>query len=199
MRIAALAQNGLTFSKNPFDLDRFTQLRDVAAELFATISDRPEDDWKIDLGHDWGYATPKVEVRGAFIDKDDRLLMIRERVDGRWSLPGGFADPPDTPSEAIAREVREETGYGADAVKLVACWDRDRRGHIPKLPVSIYKLFFLCRATGERQAPHELETLEIGWFRLDEMPELSAGRVTRWQLERMLVHHHDPSLPTEFD
>lgn len=199
MRIAALAENGLTFSKNPFDVERFSQLRDVAAGLFATLTDRPAEELKMELGRDVGYVTPKVEVRGALVDEQDRLLMTRERVDGRWSLPGGFADPGDTPGEAVAREVREETGYGAEAVKLVGCWDRDRRGHSPKLPISIYKLFFLCRATGEQQPPHELETLEIGWFAIDNLPELSPGRVNPWQLERMLVHHHDPSLPTEFD
>jgi ADP-ribose pyrophosphatase YjhB (NUDIX family) len=199
MRIAALAENGLTFSPNPFDVDRFKQLRDVAAELFALLTDRPLDELKMELGRDVGYVTPKVEVRGALVDVQDRLLMMREAVDGRWSLPGGFADPLDTPSEAAVREVREETGYGAEVMKLVGCWDRDRRGHTPKLPISIYKLFFLCRATGARQPPDKLETLEIGWFGIDELPELSTGRVNRWQLERVLAHHRDPSLPTEFD
>jgi ADP-ribose pyrophosphatase YjhB (NUDIX family) len=199
MRIAALAENGLTFSPNPFDVDRFKQLRDVAAELFALLTDRPLDELKMELGREVGYVTPKVEVRGALVDVRDRLLMMREAVDGRWSLPGGFADPLDTPSEAAVREVREETGYGAEVMKLVGCWDRDRRGHTPKLPISIYKLFFLCRATGARQPPDKLETLEIGWFGIDELPELSTGRVNRWQLERVLAHHRDPSLPTEFD
>ena len=199
MRIAALAENGLTFSTNPFDLDRFEQLRDVAAELFALLTDRPLDELKMELGREVGYVTPKVEVRGALVDERDRLLMMREVADGRWSLPGGFADPLDTPSEAVVREVREETGYGAEVMKLVGCWDRDRRGHTPKLPISIYKLFFLCRATGARQPPDKLETLEIGWFGIDELPELSAGRVNRWELERVLAHHRDPSLPTEFD
>jgi ADP-ribose pyrophosphatase YjhB (NUDIX family) len=199
MRVAALAGNGLTFSKNPFDLDRFTQLREIAAELLATLSNRPVAELRMELGREVGYVTPKVEVRGALIDEKDRLLLTRERVDGRWSLPGGFSDPTDTPSEAVVREVREETGYGAEAVKLVGCWDRDRRGHTPKLPVSIYKVFFLCRATGEQQPPDELETLEIGWFALDNLPELSPGRVNRWELERVLAHHRDPSLPTEFD
>jgi ADP-ribose pyrophosphatase YjhB (NUDIX family) len=199
MRIAALAENGLSFSRNPFDLDRFEQLRDVAAELFALLTGRPLDELRMELGREVGYVTPKVEVRGALVDGRDRLLMMREAVDGRWSLPGGFADPLDTPSEAVVREVREETGYGAEVVKLVGCWDRDRRGHTPKLAFSIYKLFFLCRATGARQPPDELETLEIGWFGVGELPELSAGRVNRWQLERMLAHHRDPALPTEFD
>jgi Hydrolase of X-linked nucleoside diphosphate N terminal/NUDIX domain len=136
MRIAALAENGLTFSKNPFELDRYKKLRDVAAELFALLTDRPLHELKMELGREVGYVTPKVEVRGALIDEGDRLLMMREVADGRWSLPGGFADLLDTPSEAVVREVREETGYGAEVMKLVGCWDRDRRGHTPKLPKS---------------------------------------------------------------
>lgn len=199
IRIAALAGNGLTFSQNPFDLERFRQLQEIAAELFAMLSDRPVAEWRLDLGRDVGYVTPKIEVRGALVDEQDRLLLIRERTDGRWSLPGGFADPLDTPSEAVIREVREESGYGVEVVKLVGCWDRDRRGHRPKLPISIYKLFFLCRANGERHPPHELETLDVGWFAVDALPELSAGRVNRWELERVLAHHHDPAQPTEFD
>ena len=199
MRVAALAQNGLTFSTNPFDLDRFTQLQAVAGELLSVLTGRPAADLRMELGRQSGYATPKVEVRGVLIDDQERFLMMRETVDGRWSLPGGFADPLDTPSEAVVREIREETGYAARVVKLIGCWDRDRRGHEPRLAVSIYKLFFLCHATGARQAPAELETLDVGWFGLDALPELSSGRVNRWELERALAHHRRPELPTEFD
>jgi ADP-ribose pyrophosphatase YjhB (NUDIX family) len=199
IRIAALAGNGLTFSQNAFDLERFRQLQEIAAELFAMLSDRPVAEWRLELGRDVGYVTPKIEVRGALVDDQERLLLIRERTDGRWSLPGGFADPLDTPSEAVIREVREESGYGVEVVKLVGCWDRDRRGHLPRLPISIYKLFFLCRANGERHPPDELETLDIGWFAVDALPELSAGRVNRWELQRVLAHHRDPAQPTEFD
>ena len=199
MRVAALAQNGLTFSQDRFDRDRYEQLRVVAAELLGLVTDRPLDELTMELGRETGYATPKVEVRAALFDENDRVLMLREHIDGRWSLPGGFADPLDSPSEAVVREALEETGYGVEVVKLVGCWDRDRRGHLPRLTFSIYKLFFLCRATGFRQPPAELETLEIGWFGLDELPELSAGRVNPWELGRLLAHHRDSSLPTEFD
>jgi ADP-ribose pyrophosphatase YjhB (NUDIX family) len=199
IRVGALAENGLAFTQDRFDRDRYEQLLVVAAQLIAMLGSRPVDELQMELGRDIGYVTPKVEVRGVLIDEHDRFLMLRESIDGRWSLPGGFADPLDTPTEAVTREVLEETGYGAEAVKLIACWDRDRRGHEPKLPISIYKLFFLCRLTGEQQAPAELETLEIGWFPLDGLPELSTGRVNRWELERSLAHHRDPSLATEFD
>ena len=199
IRIAALAGDGLAFSENPFDLDRFTQLREVAAGLFAVLDEHPAADYVMELGREIGYVTPKVEVRGALVDDHDRLLFMREITDGRWSLPGGYADPLDTPSAAVLREVREETGYDAEVVKLVGCWDRDRRGHLPKFPISMYKLFFLCRAVGTPRPASELETLEIGWFGLDELPELSDGRINRWELERVLAHHRDLDLPTEFD
>ncbi len=198
-KVAALAQNGLLFSTDPYDRDRYRQLTDVAADLLAVVSGRDVGELRLELGRDEGYRTPKVDVRGALVDDRERLLLMRERSDGRWSLPGGWADPGDTPSHAVVREIREETGYGAEVVKLVGCWDRDAQGLLPRLPVSIYKLFFLCRATGEVAPPDALETLDVGWFGLDELPELSTGRVDRRQLERVLAHTREPGLPTEFD
>ena len=114
-------------------------------------------------------------MRGAIFDDRERVLLMREKTDGRWSLPGGWADPGDAPSAAVTREIREETGYHSSAVKLIACWDRDVQGNLPPLPVHVYKLFFLCRRDGAAQPPSPLETLEVGWFGLDELPPLSAG------------------------
>jgi len=197
--VAALSHNGLAYSRNDFDVDRFRQLQAVATELFATLSGREAAEFAMEFDREVGYVTPKVEVRGGIVDERDRLLMLRERLDGRWSLPGGFADPLNTPSEAVVREIREETGYGAEVVKLVGCWDRDTQGHTPKFPIAMWKLFFLCRLDGTREAAKELETLDVGWFGLAELPELSTGRVLPHQLARILAHHRDPSLPTEFD
>ena len=197
--MAALSQSGLTYGSNEYDLDRYTKLGALAADLLAVATDRPAEHWRLVLGGESGYATPKVDVRGALVDDDERVLLMRERSDGKWSLPGGWADPLDTPSRAAEREVLEETGYGARAVKLVGCWDRDTQGHLPVLPFSIYKLFFLCEPTGEVRPPDALETLEIGWFALDQLPELSLGRVNARQLVRIVAHRRDPLLPTEFD
>jgi len=197
--MTALAQSGLFYAVSDYDTDRYRKLTVLAADLLASVTDQPAAHWQLELGRDTGYATPKVDVRGALIDADERILLMRERSDNRWSLPGGWADPLDTPSRAVEREVLEETGYGATAVKLVGCWDRDTQGHLPKLPFSIYKLFFLCEPTGDVRPPDALETLEIGWFGLDELPELSAGRVNARELGRIVAHHRDRSLPTEFD
>ena len=197
--LAALSQSGLIYAVNDYDVDRYRKVGALAADLLAAITDRPAGQWRLELGRDSGYGTPKVDVRGALVDRDERILLMRERADGLWSLPGGWADPLDAPSRAVEREIAEETGYRARAVSLVACWDRDLQGHTPPLPVHVYKLFFLCAPTGEVGPPDALETLEIGWFGLPELPELSPGRVTVRQLQRMIAHHRDPLLPTEFD
>jgi ADP-ribose pyrophosphatase YjhB (NUDIX family) len=199
IRLAALAQDGLTFGASDYDLDRYRHMSRLAAELLAVISDRPADELAVELGRDSGYATPKVDVRGAVFDDGERVLLMRERTDGLWSLPGGWADPGEAPSVAVVREVLEETGYSASAVKLIACWDRELQGNRPPLPVHVYKLFFLCRSDGAVQPPETLETLEVGWFGLDALPPLSLSRVNHRQLGRALAHYRDPSLATEFD
>lgn len=197
--LIALSQSGLVYAPNDYDLDRYRKLAALAADLLAAVTDDPAEHWLLEMGKDSGYATPKVDVRGALVDDDERILLMRERSDGRWSLPGGWADPLDTPSRAVEREILEETGYGATAVKLVGVWDRETQGHLPPLPFSIYKLFFLCSATGEVRPPDALETLEIGWFGIDDLPELSLGRISAHQLNRILAHRRDPALQTEFD
>jgi ADP-ribose pyrophosphatase YjhB (NUDIX family) len=199
IRLSALAQDGLTFAGNDYDSDRYQHLSRLAAELLSVISGRPADDLALELGRDSGYATPKIDVRGVIFDDHERVLLMREKTDGRWSLPGGWADPGDAPSTAVTREVLEETGYHCSAVKLIACWDRELQGNPPPLPVHVYKLFFLCQGNGIVQPPAVLETLEVGWFGLDALPTLSLGRVNHRQIERSLAHHRDPSLPTEFD
>ncbi len=199
MKLAALGQTGLAFGNSDYDLDRYRQVSALAAELLAVASGYPAAELAAELGRDFGYVTPKVDVRGAIFDDHERVLLMREKTDGRWSLPGGWADPGDTPSAAVTREIREETGYHSSAVKLIGCWDRDTQGHVPPLPVAVFKLFFLCRPDGAVQPPSPLETLEVGWFGLDELPPLSLGRVNRREIERALAHHRDPSLATEFD
>jgi len=199
IKLSALAQDGLTYGADEYDLDRYRQLSQLAAELFSAVSGRPAEELAVELGRDSGYATPKIDVRGAIFDDHERVLLMREKTDGLWSLPGGWADPGDTPSAAVTREILEETGYHSSAVKLIACWDRELQGHPPPLPVHVYKLFFLCRRDGAVQPAAALETLEVGWFGLGALPPLSLGRVNHRQLDRALAHHRDPALPTEFD
>ena len=199
IKLSALAQDGLTYGADEYDLDRYRQMSQLAVELLSVLSGQPASELAVELGRDSGYATPKIDVRGAIFDDDERVLLMREKIDGRWSLPGGWADPGDAPSGAVTREILEETGYHSSAVKLIACWDRELQDNPPPLPVHVYKLFFLCRRDGAVQPPAALETLDVGWFGLGALPPLSLGRVNHRQLDRALAHHRDPSLPTEFD
>ena len=146
-----------------------------------------------------GYATPKVDVRGAVFRDDGSLLMVREATDGRWSLPGGWADVNQSPREAILREVLEESGFEVGIQKLAAVFDRSRHPHFPPRPFHVYKLFFVCTILGG--APRtSLETTEIGFFTEENLPaDISIGRVVPYQIGRMFEHYRAPELPTEFD
>lgn len=195
--LEAIAQTGLTFSKDAYDLQRFERIRELAAALMAQGA---MDDAQRIVGlfqQEWGYPTPKVDVRGAVI-VEGRILMVREASDGRWALPGGWAEVNQSAAECVVREIAEETGYETRAIKLAAVWDRDRQGHHPPNPASIYKLFFICEFLGG-EARKSIETTEIGFFSPDALPQLSTGRILAAQIHRMFEHLNDPSLPADFD
>jgi len=145
-----------------------------------------------------GYATPKVDVRGA-VFREGNILLVREIADGgRWTLPGGWADVGLTPAENVVKEVREESGFEVRVRKLAAAWDRTRQGHTPQ-PFDACKLFFVCDITGGA-ATLSSETSEVAFFAEDALPQdLSLERVTHAQILRMFQHHRSPNLPTEFD
>lgn len=197
--LAAIAQTGLAFTRDPFDAERYRMIRSLAARIMKAHTSA--ELYRIEALFDGeaGYATPKLDVRGAVFDVAGRLLMVRETMDqGRWTLPGGWADVNQTPAECAVREVREESGYECRVLKLAAAWDRARQGHTPG-PFSIAKLFFVCELTGGRPAT-SLETSEVGWFAESALPaDLSLGRVLPGQLRRMFAHWRDPGLATEFD
>lgn len=195
-KLQAIAQNGLTYNQNPFDIERYKALRDIAAEIMASYSD-VEPSYVADLfAREEGYATPKVDVRGA-VFRGDTLLFVREREDGGWTLPGGWADVGDSPSEVAVREVYEESGYQTRAVKLLAVYDRDRQGH-PPLSHYVYKLFFQCELVSGFPSP-SIETMEVAFFAEDEIPELSLTRIMPAQVTRIFEHYRHPDWPTDFD
>lgn len=196
-QVAALAQNGLTFSDNPYDIERYEHLREIAAEMMAEGFDLDKKGVIDLLSREEGYATPKVDVRGAAF-RDGKILLVREALDGGWTLPGGWADPCQSPSEAVAREIFEESGFEARVCKLAAVYDRTKHPHLPPIPFHIYKLFFLCEITGGR-ATESHETTGVGFFAEDAIPELSISRTLPFQIARMFDHMRDPALPADFD
>ncbi|MBV8778101.1 MAG: NUDIX hydrolase [Alphaproteobacteria bacterium] len=194
--LQSLAQSGLYYSKDKFDTQRYERVRELTAEMMAMGSGATVAQIMELFRQDLAYGTPRVGVRAAAF-RDDRVLMVREWNDGRWALPGGWADVNRTASECIEREVWEETGFTARAVKLCGLWDRRRHG-APPAPITIYNLYFLCEITGGAPRP-SVETSEIGFFAEDELPELSPLRVQQRLIHRMFAHHRQPDLPTEFD
>jgi len=194
-QIAALAKTGLYYVKDPYDKERYETLVELSAKLLASHTDDDPDTLNTLLMNDDGYITPKVDVRGAVI-RDDKILLVKEASDGLWTLPGGWADVGDSPSEAVEREIREESGYEAYATKLMAVEDRKLRH--PHYVFDVYKMFFLCDLTGG-EATTSIETTAVDWFAEDDLPSLSVGRVTEAQINRWFTHYRQPDLPTTFD
>lgn len=196
--LQAVSQTGLHYCLNPYDRERFETVAAVAAEMLARGSTLGLDRTLNLQGCDLGYATPKVDVRGV-VFQNDRILLVSERADdGRWTLPGGWADVNETPSQAIEREVGEESGFSVRTEKLLAVYDRDKQGHVPTFPYTVYKMFFLCRiVSGQAKLNHEIGAIDF--FEMQNLPELSASRVNERQLRRFYQHLHHPQWPTEFD
>ncbi|MGD1912177.1 MAG: NUDIX hydrolase [Rivularia sp. (in: cyanobacteria)] len=197
-QIQAIAQNGLTYSKNGYDIERYQQLRQIAAEIMAAHSNT-EPSYILDLfSKEVGYATPKVDVRAAVFDSD-KILLVLEKEDGCWTLPGGWADIGESPSESIVREVYEESGYHTRVVKLLAVYDRNhsRHGH-PPLAHHVYKLFFQCELIGGKPKV-SLETEDVAFFGEHEIPKLSLTRVVPSQITRLFEHYRNSNKQTDFD
>lgn len=192
----AIAQNGLSFTKDVFDKERYQQIQNIAASILAEKSSF-DFDKIIDLFHrEKGYATPKLDVRGA-VFKDDKILLVKERADGLWSLPGGWVDVNESPSEAVCKEIFEESGFKTKAIKLMALFDKNKHAHPIQLP-HIYKIFFICELVGG-QKKSSIETSDIDFFARDNLPELSLGRIIKSQIDRAFEHKEDMTLPTDFD
>jgi ADP-ribose pyrophosphatase YjhB (NUDIX family) len=196
-RLLALSQTGLHFTAEEYDRERYREIGDIAARLLElqqpqVSADAVKQAWFVE----GGYATPKVEVRGA-IFRDGQVLLVRERADGKWTLPGGWADVNDSPSSAVLKEIEQESGFTARVTKLVGIYDRNKH-NLPKYLYQSWKLFFVCEITGG-EARTSYETSAVEFFPLDALPELSTGRSNAEQIRRTYQHFQHPDWPTEFD
>jgi ADP-ribose pyrophosphatase YjhB (NUDIX family) len=195
-RLAAVAQTGITYAQTPFDIERYEEIRAIAAEMMSRQSIHSPQALVELFKADRGYATPKVEVRG-FVFHDNKVLLVRERVDGLWTPPGGWVDVGDPPSLAVEKEVEQESGYTARAVKLIAVFDRDQHGHTD-ICFSVFKLHIVCELTGGTPKASE-ETTEVNFFPRDQIPPLSSARIVAPQVARAFEHHDHPDWPCDFD
>lgn len=172
----ALAQAGLHYAVDEFDRQRYEELRVLSVQLAAYVTDRPINKIRDLFTNETGFQTPKVDIRSVVI-KDNKVLLARERSDGGFSLPGGFADINYSPAEVAVKEVREETGLEVRVSRVLAVVDTDRH-NFPPLEYHYYKIVLLCDLTGGELTDSN-ETTEAGFFDFDELPELSEKRNTR--------------------
>jgi ADP-ribose pyrophosphatase YjhB (NUDIX family) len=195
-RMQALAQSGLEYSDNKYDQDRYHQLRQMSLEIMHDFTELKMDKLVGVFASEQGYQTPKVDVRGV-VFRGDQILMVRETIDGNWSLPGGWADVGLTPSEVAIKEVREESGLVVLPERLLAVLDKKRHNHPPDM-FHIYKIFILCRETGG-ELKGGMETSETGFFGPDKFPPLSVPRITTEQISLMYEYKNDPLKMAAFD
>ncbi|MEJ8302383.1 NUDIX hydrolase [Saccharibacillus sacchari] len=188
-QIQAISQAGLEYSKDVYDLERFEMLRTISLEIMHEYTGVETTKLRELFAGESGYATPKVDVRGV-IFQEDRILLVRERLDGAWSLPGGWADIGLSAKENVVKEIGEETGYTAEAGKLLAILDKKFHDH-PVSPFHVYKMFIRCEITGG-EAAATMETSEVGFFDKNNLPPLSVERNTERQVKEMFEYLRDP-------
>ena len=193
--IFSLSQSGLTYSGNEYDRERYKRLQEITAEMIASQSTVSKESVLDSFSMQAGYITPKVDVRGAII-RDGKILLVQERADGNWAMPGGWADLGNAPASVAEREVWEESGFRVKAEKVVAVIDANRIE--PMEFYHAYKIIFLCRLLdGEPRTSYE--TLAVDFFAPDHLPPLSVYRTNEAMLREVFAHIADPDRPTAFD
>ena len=193
--IFSLSQSGLTYSGNQYDIERYKRLQEITAEIIASQSDMAKESVLDSFSMQAGYITPKVDVRGAVI-RDGKILLIQERADGKWAMPGGWADLGNAPASVAEREVWEESGFRVKAEKVVAVIDANRIE--PMEFYHAYKIIFLCKLLdGEPRISYE--TLAVDFFDPNHLPPLSMYRTDENMLQEVFAHVENPNRPTVFD
>ena len=192
-----LAQSSLAYSKDKFDRERSERIRDIACEMLSYKYDLPIEKIKMDFASEIGYQTPKVETRAAII-KDNKILLVKEQLDGKWALPGGYQDVNVSVRENVIKEASEEAGAVVQPLKVVAVLDYNRHHHV-NFPLGMVKIFVLCEYINH-SFNENTETLGAEFYSLDDLPELSLTRTTKKQLEMCFECYKDPEIwDTIFD
>lgn len=195
-KIHSIAQTGLAFTKDKFDQERYTELLNLSIQIIQNITDIDSKKLEFIFNRDIGYQTPKLGVR-AVVFKENKLLLVKEKMDDKWCLPGGYADVGMTPSEIIINEVKEESGFDVKPTRILGLIDYNKHQERP-FPFDIYNLFMECEIIGGKPEVG-IETSDIGFFEIDNLPELSERRVTKTQILQMFELYNNKNLEPIFD
>jgi ADP-ribose pyrophosphatase YjhB (NUDIX family) len=194
--IQSLSQTGLAFAVTEYEKQRYTRLTEIAAEITDSFTNLNGEEITPIFLNQPGYATPKIDVRSAVI-KNGEILLVQEKTDERWAMPGGWADVGDFPAEVAERETKEESGYLVKAKKVVGVFDANRTGS-PLEFFHAFKIVFLCDLVGGSPAASD-ETIDVGFFPLSDLPPLSQNRTNDRYLNEVRLHLEDPARPACFD
>ncbi|WP_461629488.1 NUDIX hydrolase [Labilibaculum euxinus] len=195
-KINSIAQSGLAFTKDKYDKERYEELRDLSIQIFNNITEIDSEKLEFVFNRDVGYQTPKVGVR-AMIFKNDKILLVKEIMDNKWSPPGGYADNGMLPSEIAINEVKEESGFDVKPIRILGLIDYNKHQNRP-FPFDIYQIFMECEIVGG-EAKIGLETSDVGFFDINDLPELSVRRVTKDQILKMYELYKNRNLQPIFD
>lgn len=200
-RLQALAQAGIAYATNGYDLERYQEVRTISARLLQELSEEPFEKIIREFASEDGYQTPKVDIRAVIFRGIDEMLLVSEKIDGgKWTLPGGWADVGHTPFEVAVKEVREETGLVVKPLRLLALFDKRKHPHPPQ-PWYVYKAFIHCEIEGGELIQETSETAGARWFTRQalESIEISTDRTTLSQLQTLFAFAVNPALPTLCD
>lgn len=195
-RIQALSQSGLTFATDVYDLERYEELRSISVEIMSEHTGLDMQQVKDLFAGEKGYQTPKMDVRGA-VFQHGKILMVKENIDGRWALPGGYCDIGLSPAENITKEIEEESGFIVVPTKMLALLDMKKHPHPPQ-PFHYYKIFIRCEIVGG-EAKSGVETQGVDFFSIDGLPELSLNRNIESQLKLLFEFEKNPAKATVFE
>jgi ADP-ribose pyrophosphatase YjhB (NUDIX family) len=192
-KLEAIAKTGIFYSSNPYETERFEQIASIANDLISHYSNSEPQKVEMLYNMENGYVTPKTDIRSVVI-KNKQILMVKEKADGKWTIPGGWADIGYTPFEVAVKETFEEAGLNVKPVRVLAIMDKKCHPHPPS-PFYSYKIFILCKIEGGVLQPGT-ETLEAKFFNITDLPPLSEERLTIDQLKIVIERAENPDILT---
>ncbi|MCW3106673.1 MAG: hypothetical protein JWQ09_1179 [Segetibacter sp.] len=180
-RLKSLADTGLLYCKNEYDKERYLELQEISLRLLSQLSEYSMEDLKLMFPPAKDYPTAKVDIRGIAITEDKKILLVKESVDGKWSLPGGWGDIGNSPKETIVKEFKEETGLDVVPERLLAVFDKKMHAHPPQ-PFYVYKMVFYCKLISS-EIIKGFDVLDVQYFDVDDLPDLSEDRILKSQIQ----------------
>lgn len=185
-RIQALSEIGLQYTDSHYDKERYDEIQEICLEMIEQLTNVPMATIKPIIQENNGYKTPKVDVRAVVFNPEGQILLIQEKVDACWALPGGWADVGYTPRQIAEKECFEEAGLTVKSIRLLAVMDKTAQQMPPEFEY-VYKLFIRCEPIGDRIATGA-ETSDVAWFSENNLPKLSKPRNLESQIHLMFEY-----------